>query len=111
MRVSLLIIALIFLGPLFINAQSNHEQLSNHIAQKMKDSLNLTNQQRDSIYAVNIQLSEWKISVRQQYTNPDSLRRHMQIVENRRDSLYRPFLSEEKYQLYLQKKRNLISNN
>ena len=93
------------------NAQSNHEQLAFHIAQKMKDSLSLTSQQKDSIYIVNMQITNWKIAVRQQHTNPDSIRIYMQVMESRRDSLYHPFLSEEKYQLYLEKKRNLISNN
>lgn len=86
-------------------------QLANHIAQKMKDTLTLTAQQKNQIYTVNINLHNLKMTIRQQYTNPDSLRIKMQRIERGRDSLYHLILPEPKYQLYLQKKRNLVSAN
>ena len=86
-------------------------QLANRIAQKMKDTLTLTVPQKNQIYTVNIGLHNLKMTIRQQYTNPDSLRIKMQRIERGRDSLYHLILSEPKYQLYLQKKRNLVSAN
>ena len=94
-----------------VNAQSASEQIADKIAQKMKDSLSLSTQQKTQLYTINIQLSDQKASVRQQYTGTDSLRIKMQRVENSRDSLYRPVLGEEKFILYRQKKRNLVNNN
>jgi len=86
-------------------------QLSNHIAQKMKDTLILSNDQKIQIYSANMQIHEWKTEVRQRYNGSDSLRYYLQRIENRRDSLYRSVLADEKYLLYLQKKSTLISNN
>ncbi len=86
-------------------------QLAQHIAQKMKDTLGLTNGQRAQIFAKNIILHNQKSYVRQHNTNPDSIRIKTQIIEGKRDSLYHTIITGAKYQLYLQKKRNLISTN
>ena len=86
-------------------------QLANHIAQKMKDTLGLTNQERAQIYTTNISLHYQKMYVRQYNTNPDSIRIKTQIIEGKRDSLYHIILPQPKYVLYLQKKRNLVSAN
>jgi hypothetical protein len=94
-----------------VNAQTAAEQLADKIAVKMKDSLSLSSEQKGQLYTINIQLSNQKASVRQQYAGTDSLQLKMQRVENTRDSLYRSVLGEEKYLLYRQKKRNLVNNN
>ncbi len=86
-------------------------QLANHIAQKMKDTLSLTQEQKSQIYSINLQIHSLKMEVRQQYNNPDTIRVRTQRVESSRDSLYRPVLNQPQYQLYLQKKRYLISAN
>lgn len=85
--------------------------VSGRIAQKMKDTLSLSAQQKDSIYAVNMHLAGQKGIVRQQYSNSDSLQYYIQRVERSRDSLYRGVIGEEKYLLYKSKKRNLVNNN
>lgn len=90
---------------------STAEQIADRIAQRMKDSLSLTNQQKDSIYSINMKISDWKSSARQQYNANDSLRFYLQVIENRRDSLYKAVLDEPNYLLYKQKKRNLVNNN
>jgi hypothetical protein len=96
----------------FVHAQNTAaEQLAENIARKMKDSLSLTEQEKNHVYGINLLLSNQKTAVRQQYSAPDSLRYHLQRVENSRDSLYREILNEEKFLLYRQKKRNLINNN
>lgn len=107
------IVALLLLAGYITNAQSSAiaDSLAHKIARKMKDSLGLSDAQRLDLHQVNLQINETKMSKRQQYSGMDSLRIHIQGVENTRDSLYRPILGEEKYQLYLQKKRNLVNNN
>jgi hypothetical protein len=97
-----------------LDAQTNAPaavQLSHKIAKKMKDTLDLSAQQRQDIYQVNMNLHNQKQAIRQQNPPPDSLSARIQRVEKTRDSLYLPIIGQAKYQLYLQKKRNLISNN
>lgn len=86
-------------------------QLATHIASKMKDTLDLTVQQRNQVYTINMYLHNQKKTERQDYSNTDSLSRRLQRIENKRDSIYHTILPEEKYFLYRQKKRNLVSNN
>ncbi len=92
-------------------AQSAGEQLSDKIATKMKDSLDLSIGQRGQVFAVNMQLHNQKMAIRQQYSNPDSLRAKLQRVEGMRDSLYKQVLTNEQYMLYRQKKSVLVNNN
>jgi hypothetical protein len=95
-----------------VNAQTAAStQLASHIAQKMKDTLGLTTAQQTQLYNININLSNQKAAVRQQHTIPDSIRKYTQLVERSRDSLYSTVLPAPKYNLYLQKKRNLVSAN
>ncbi len=94
------------------SAQSVHGPTVHlRIAQKLQDTLGLSAAQKDSIYSINHQLQNKKMLARQQYTGTDSLGYHLQRIENTRDSLYKPVLGAEKYLLYKQKKRNLISAN
>lgn len=106
-------LAVIFTGFMInAKAQSNApQQVAHKIAKKMKDSLDLTSQQRHQVFQVNMQLHNEKTAVRSQYAGADSLGYYIQQVENKRDSLYLPVLGPDKYQLYLQKKRNLVNNN
>lgn len=93
------------------NNNSPAEQMASKIAKKMKDTLNLTGQQRNQIYTINMYLHNKKAAVRQQFSNPDDIRINTQRIENKRDSLYRTILSEEKYLLYREKKKNLVTGN
>ena len=114
MKQKLIILSLILtIGSATANAQqSSSEALASRIAQKMKDSLFLTEAQRQSIYQVNLQLHNQKAAIWQQYNGSDSLISvNLQLLENTRDSLYRPIFSEEQYVRYKEKKRSLISNN
>lgn len=86
-------------------------QLANHIAQKMKDTLGLTARQQSQIYDINISLANQKLALRQQYRSMDSLSIYTQRIEKKRDSLYQQVLQPEKYGLYLQKKRYLVTAN
>jgi hypothetical protein len=107
-----LIVVVLLIPSLFVKAQQTPaEQLALKIAQRMKDSLQLNDQQRQQIYDINMQLHNQKMWVRQHYTAQDSLSIHTQRAEGKRDSLYHIILTNEKYLLYKQKKRNLVSSN
>jgi len=86
-------------------------QLAEKIAQKMKDSLLLSESQKEQLYTINLQLSDRKSAVRQQYATSDSLGIKIQLVEKTRDSLYKAVLTEQQFILYRQKKKNLVNNN
>lgn len=92
-------------------AQQSEAELAKKIAQKMRDSLSLNNKQASEIFSINVQLARMKKEMRSRYTNTDSLRRSIQRVENKRDSLYQSVLNPAQYSLYRQKKRNLVNNN
>lgn len=96
---------------LLLKAQTHiAEQIASHIAQKMQDSLSLTNGQKNSIYAINIQLNNRKMAARKQYSGT-ALETRIQAIENTRDTLYHLVLmNDATFQLYRQKKRNLVSN-
>jgi hypothetical protein len=90
----------------------NAVQVAQKIAKKMKDSLNLTGNQKNSIYDINMVLHNQKQAARLQYAStPAVLTTKMQTIEKTRDSLYTPILTAPQFILYKQKKRNLISNN
>lgn len=107
----LLLISLGFGSAVTAQGPGPGTQIANRIADKMKDTLGLTQQKRNQVFAINMHLHNRKMIVRQQTTNPDSLQARLQRVEKKRDSMYQRILPPPKYQLYLQKKRNLISSN
>ena len=111
MKTILLITVLFIISAVAFAQQSPGEALAEKIAKRMKDSLQLSVQQQAQVYQVSLQLHTAKMSKWQQYAGTDSLRIQIQRVENTRDSLYRPVLSQQQYELYLAKKGNLINNN
>jgi hypothetical protein len=101
-----------FLSVVTFGQTSNPgQQLADRLAGKMKDTLGLTVVQRQSIYDVNMQLHVLKMRARTVYTDLDLLQQQLQHIEYTRDSLYKMVLNVPEYQLYLQKKQTLISNN
>ena len=86
------------------------QQLANHIANKMKDTLNLTIPERNNIYAINLNLYNQKQVARQLHSGP-TLGSFLQAIEHTRDSLYNTVLPAAKYLLYKQKKSTLITSN
>lgn len=114
MKKLVIVLGVITISIVKVQAQNNSEavQLAHKIAKKMKDSLDLSAQQRQQIYGINMQLHNQKQAVRQQYSGNDSLLTvNIRAVERQRDSLYRPVIGEEKYLRYQQKKRNIVNNN
>jgi hypothetical protein len=103
-----------FCSALFFLAQaqqSSGENIAQNISRKLTDSLGLSQNQKQQIDALNLQLAYQKAIVWQNYKNADSLRKHLQMIENSRDSLYGNVLTEQQAVLYKQKKRNLITGN
>lgn len=80
------------------------------VADRMKDSLQLTNIERMNILKVNRSLLVQKQLAFKTFDNVDSLRRKVQAIENTRDSLYQVALPDVKFELYQQKKRFLINS-
>lgn len=93
------------------SSQTTAESIAAKIAQKMKDSLSLSETQKSQLYSINMEITTQKAAMRQQYAGSDLLAVKIQQEENKRDSLYRPVLTEQQYLLYRQKKRYLINNN
>lgn len=109
MKIMLFLIATF--TSLQLNAQTPGEQLATKIAKRLKDSLVLTEAQQTQLYKINMELHNQKQVAFQRYTVPDSLRIHVQKIENTRDTLYSTVLSPTKYLLYKQRKRELLYNN
>lgn len=109
-RVLLVIMIQVVINSL--NAQSlPGEEVGRRIADRMKDSLALSAAQSDSVYQANMWLFQQKQVMRQLHAGSDSLGIYFQQVENKRDSLYQTVLSATQYELYRQKKIQLIHNN
>ena len=111
MKTILSLLVLLLISSMAFAQQTPGEAFAEKVAVRMKDSLQLSVQQKDQIYHVNLLLHAAMMSKWQQYTAIDSVRKHVQRIENTRDSLYRPVLSQEQYALYLSKKKNLLNNN
>jgi hypothetical protein len=106
------ILVFVFLAVAFASKSQTYSQtLSLKIADKLKDSLQLSERQKQALFQVNLQMEADKSEARRLYKLTDSLTKKIQRIENKRDSLYRPFMNEEQYQKYKSKKRSLISNN
>ncbi len=106
-----MLLLLVAIGFVNCHAQQADHDLAAKIAEKMRDSLGLTSKQTADVYEVNVRMATMKKNLRDQFTNPDILRKNMQLIENKRDSLYMLLLSPSQYLNYRQKKRSLINNN
>ncbi len=96
---------------IFYGQSSPSIDLANKIADKMNDSLTLSQSQRAQVFAVSIQLHNEKTTVRYQFTDRIVVGKELQRIENARDSLFKSILSDQQYILYKQKKRSLVNNN
>jgi outer membrane lipoprotein-sorting protein len=110
-----LVLLLVFINycvSLGAQGNANGVQVAQKIAKKMKDTLNLSGNQKSKIYDANMQIHNQKQAARNETpNNPTLLRTKIQAIEKTRDSLYIPILKPEEFILYKQKKRNLVSNN
>jgi len=92
-------------------ANSPAHNLAQFQAQKMKDTLCISENMRQQIYIVNLDISNRKQQARIQYaSDPREMKIEIQFYENQRDSIYQTILmSPLKYQLYKNKKKNILS--
>jgi hypothetical protein len=86
------------------------EDVSSKIAQRMKDTLALSDSQKVRLYNINQDLHNKKMAVRAQGST-SFIGDELQAVENTRDSLYKGVLSPDQYLLYRKKKNRLVNNN
>ena len=102
----------ILLGVKATGFTQDHAALVNaRLLARMTDSLQLDPLQVYRIDSINNALTVQKNMLRLEFTNIDSLTKHIQLVERSRDSLYQIVLPFPTYFIYKEKKRNLISNN
>jgi len=93
--------------------QTPGEYLAQKQARYLTDSIGLTEQQRQQIYEVNLELLRRKMLARQQNAgNRPVIAQQLQTIENQRDSMYKVVIaSDEKYRLYKSKKVNILRAN
>ena len=109
---SVLLILGLFSSAGYAQAPVNYANLyAKKVAQRMKDSLSITDQQKNQVYELNMNLFAQKKIIWQTYTSRDSVQVHIQALEDTRDGLYRAILTDSQYALFLQKRHNLLNNN
>jgi len=104
-----IIILVAIFGYTFLYQAKAQENLialkfADDIAQKMADSLLLSSEQKMQIYNINMDLYKQKKQLRESKPQPATLEFDLQQIENKRDSLYKVVLLEEKFKLYKLKK-------
>lgn len=110
----IVIVVVLFFSVQAMKAQqreASEAQVAHKIANKMADSLGLTNQQRAKIFSINMDLSKKKKEARKKSTDRTVVGQELQQIEGTRNAMYKTVLTQEQYMLYLQKKRNLVNNN
>ncbi len=110
----IVVFILLLLAACNINAQQQNtpaEKLAHHIANKMADSLNLTNQQRQNIFTANMDLHQQKMQARSKSQDRIIVGKELQRIEGTRNSYYKNILTETEYNLYFQKRQVFITAN
>lgn len=112
MNMKVLLIILVIICSYAVRGQeaSSADLLAEKIANRMRDSLDLSGSVRDSIVTINKQINSAKKEKMVAGGVYDDIRKQIQQIENRRDSLYQVILSADKFLLYKQKKSMLIRN-
>ena len=110
-KLLLFLIFLTYINVLQAQAPENTPaaKLAHHIADKLKDTLGLTNQQRAKVFKINMDLSIKKMNARKKSNDRIVVGEEIQRIEKLRDALYKEVLSEQQYLLYVEKKRNLVT--
>jgi hypothetical protein len=111
MKLICIIFVALFSVPCMAQQPTMAEQLSARIARKIRDTLQLSAEQQEQLYQINMLLHQRKMDARRQHPSPAEAAPYIQIIENSRDSLYRQVIPADRYGLYQQKKTKLVSNN
>ena len=96
-------------APISLLAQSNQEKLSQFLANKLRDSLSLNVKQHQVLYSINLIIEEEKKNVRSINEDPFLLRKRVQKIENKRDSLYQGVFNTEQFILYKDRKSTFLN--
>ena len=111
-KIALIIIICVAFSPAYSQVDSIALSLATRIANRLMDSLDLTENERDKILNANIELHKKKVKVRSDYSDAGELKYFIQQIENSRDSLYKLIIEpDEKFQAYLSRKRLLLQSN
>ncbi|WP_126972917.1 hypothetical protein [Gynurincola endophyticus] len=81
---------------------------SNLVTDRMNDSLFLSPSQKDSIWSMTARLLRETELLFSQQMNSDSLKKSIQLVENKRDGLYKTVLTDEQFLKYKKHKVNIV---
>jgi K+/H+ antiporter YhaU regulatory subunit KhtT len=93
------------------NKSTPASEMDQRIADKMKVTLGLEQQQWEKILKINQELSEQKKNAFKSSTDREKVGKELQRIEDERDNKYRSVLSEKQQELYIQKKKYLLSRN
>ncbi len=108
-----LVSLLVLFSICYLQAQSQNTpdaQLAHHIADKMKDTLGLSNQQRANVFQINMDLHKNKKEARGKSNDRTVVGKDLQKIEASRDERYKAVLTIEQYTKYLSKKRKLVTS-
>jgi hypothetical protein len=86
-------------------------QMDHKIADKLKVVLELNDDQWNKILKINEQLSERKKKAFKSSTDRAKVGQELQQIEDDRDKLYSAVLTEKQHELYVRKKKYLLSSN
>lgn len=103
------VIFLFLTAPLALFAQSNQEKSSLFLADRLRDSLLLSGKQHQELYTINLIIEEEKKNVRSLGEDPFLVRKKVQKIENKRDSLYQGIFNTEQFILYKDRKSTLLN--
>jgi len=92
-------------------SQSIDSAVTRAFANKMKDSLSLTRAQADSIFRIFRASRIEKRQVWSQYRASGDLQKRMLQEDNRRDSLIKTIIGDEKYAFYIQRRWHFLTSN
>lgn len=94
-----------------VKQRSTASQMDQRIADKMKVTLDLDQQQWEKILKINQELSEQKKNAFKSSSDRNIVGKELQRIEDERDKKYRSILSEKQQELYIQKKKYLLNSN
>ncbi|MEO5997568.1 MAG: hypothetical protein ABIN89_12600 [Chitinophagaceae bacterium] len=106
--ISFLLVLTFFVINVYAQGTTAQTQ-AGQMAQKMKDSLSLSDLQKSQIETATVGLQNLKINLRQLYTGR-ALQIYLLMADDNRDSLYKNLLPPDKYLLYNQKKATMFNN-
>lgn len=109
LKIILIIVTMFF--SINLKAQSaSAAHFIDRITFRLKDSLDLSKEQMKEIYSINKKLEEEKSAVWSKYTDDNDIRKGLQSIENKRDSLYQTVFTKQQFILYKEKKMHLLNN-